>query len=370
MNASTTTTTTKSKNKPPKSTPSTFIKIIEFWFYLIQILTVLFSWRVYFLFIDSKKKIENNNNNNDNDNNNTNKNDEKRYLTFKEKVQHNFFCLFTDTLYFMMLIITCTLFFWRSKDTLSLLKKSDSSKYKQIIWDQFSGGFVEFGSFTVLLLLKWPVIFKVFWNKGTEKEDKSTWSQIFMREFSQEVDKNKLGVPKPPTTNTTNFSGNGSSSSTTNATSSSSSSSSQANNKRAMSDDEWRHAFRRDLQNIGFEFDSQTGDVSKFPPTEVMEQYQKSAEFRDLILASGSLKAGEQQQQNKNNNNNNNNNNNGPKIEEYDDQKQEEEEEEENETNKQQTQKDDEKKPSTTTTTTTTSSSNKKSKKGKKNKRN
>ncbi|EAL61784.1 hypothetical protein DDB_G0291600 [Dictyostelium discoideum AX4] len=355
-----TSTTTKSKNKPPKSTPSTFIKIIEFWFYLIQILTVLFSWRVYFLFIDSKKKIENNNNN-DNDNNNTNKNDEKRYLTFKEKVQHNFFCLFTDTLYFMMLIITCTLFFWRLKDTLSLLKKSDSSKYKQIIWDQFSGGFVEFGSFTVLLLLKWPVIFKVFWNKGTEKEDKSTWSQIFMREFSQEVDKNKLGGPKPPTTNTTNFSGNGSSSSTTNATSSSSS---QANNKRAMSDDEWRHAFRRDLQNIGFEFDSQTGDVSKFPPTEVMEQYQKSAEFRDLILASGSLKAGSEQQD-KNKNNNNNNNNNGPKIEEYDNQKQEEEENEEKETNKQQTQKDDEKETSTTTT-----SSNKKSKKGKKNKRN
>ncbi|KAN0015940.1 hypothetical protein ACTFIU_005889 [Dictyostelium citrinum] len=350
MNA---TTTNKSKNKQLKPTP-TFIKIIGFWFYIIQILTVLFSWRVYFLFIDSKKNIENNNNN-DNDNN-KDKNDKKQYLTFKEKVQHNFFCLFTDTLYFMMLIITCVLFFWRLKDTLSLLKKSDSSKYKQIIWDQFTGGFIEFGSFTVLLLLKWPVIFKVFWNKGTEKEDKSTWSQIFMREFSQEVDKNKLGGPKPPTTNTTNFSGNGSSSTTT-----TSSGSSQANNKRAMSDDEWRHAFRRDLQNIGFEFDSQTGDVSKFPPTEVMEQYQKSAEFRDLILAAGSLKAGGQDK--------NNNNNSGPKIEEYDDHKQEEEKE----SNEQQPQKDDEKENSTTTTTTTTSSSSsssKKGKKGKKNKRN
>ncbi|KAN0027944.1 hypothetical protein ACTFIV_009770 [Dictyostelium citrinum] len=342
MNA---TTTNKSKNKQLKQT-STFIKIIGFWFYTIQILTVLFSWRVYFLFIDSKKNIDNNNNDNDN---NKDKNDKKQYLTFKEKVQHNFFCLFTDTLYFMMLIITCVLFFWRLKDTLSLLKKSDSSKYKQIIWDQFTGGFIEFGSFTVLLLLKWPVIFKVFWNKGTEKEDKSTWSQIFMREFSQEVDKNKLGGPKPPTTNTTNFSGNGSSSATTTT----SNGSSQANNKRAMSDDEWRHAFRRDLQNIGFEFDSQTGDVSKFPPTEVMEQYQKSAEFRDLILAAGSLKAGGQDK----------NNNRGPKIEEYDDHKQEEKE-----SNEQQPQKDDEKENSTTTTTT--SSSSKKGKKGKKNKRN
>ncbi|KAK5583530.1 hypothetical protein RB653_005127 [Dictyostelium firmibasis] len=339
--------TTTSKNKQPKPT-TTFIKIIGFWFYIIQILTVFFSWRVYFLFVDNEKKIQNNNNTDKKES------DEKQKLTFKEKVQHNFFCLFTDTLYFMMLIITCTLFFWRLKDTLSILNKSDSSKYKQIIWDQFTGGFVEFGSFIVLLLLKWPVIFKVFWNKGTEKEDKSTWSQIFMREFSQEVDKNKLGGPKPPTTNTTNFSGNGSSSSTAHRTTTSTSS--QANNKRAMSDDEWRHAFRRDLQNIGFEFDSQTGDVSKFPPTEVMEQYQKSAEFRDLILSAGSLKGGQQDK------NKNNQDDNGPKIKEYDDDHKEEKEEIEEKTNEQQ--KDDE------TSTSTTPSSNKKTKKGKKSKRN
>eukprot|EP01132_Coremiostelium_polycephalum_P007789 gene7789-9588_t len=124
----------------------------------------------------------------------------------------------------------------------------------------------------MLLLLKWPVIFKVFWNKGTPDEDKSTWSQIFLREFAPQsannTDSNKSDADE---------NGGGEDNNNLYGT---------KGDRSNLTSDQWKKAFRQDLENIGFEFDDK-GEIKKFPPTEVMEQYQKSARFRELILSAG-----------------------------------------------------------------------------------
>ncbi|EGC34323.1 hypothetical protein DICPUDRAFT_153478 [Dictyostelium purpureum] len=281
-NTTTTTTTTTKDIKENNNDIPIYIKFIGFWFFLFQLVVVICSWRVYFLFTDDYKKDSSNKSDKSKENNTNNDQPSTNNVTppppptksFKEKVQNNFFGLLTDSFYMIMILITCTLFFWRAKSLYTQIRKSDSTEWKSIIWDEFSSGGIEFSSFTVLLLLKWPVIFKVFWNKGTDKEDKSTWAQIFLREFSKDAEKKKESADS------------GSSGS---ASSSRSGGVGSDKARKTLSDDQWKKQFQMDLQNIGFEF-GPTGEVVKFPPTEVMEQYQKSNRFRDLILQAGPSK--------------------------------------------------------------------------------
>ncbi|EGG15414.1 hypothetical protein DFA_10249 [Cavenderia fasciculata] len=202
-------------------------------------------------------------------------------LSFQDRVQDQFIELVSDFFYTIMLIITVFVFPWRAKQTLFDLKISAYDEWKDIIGTEFYEGGTEFCSFMGLLLLNWPVVFKTLWYLNTEHEDKSTWAQIFYREFveknikkdDKELDKEILINPTTTSTTTTTTSANTKQSPNT--------------TRKTKSDVEWKSDFRRDLQNIGFEFDS-NGEISKFPPTEVMEEYQRSTRFKDLILSAGS----------------------------------------------------------------------------------
>jgi len=204
---------------------------------------------------------------------------ENEKKSFKQNVDSNFYSLLTDALFTFMFFTTCILFFWRSKTLIKSLKSNEYSEWKSLIWEQFSGGGIEFGAFMLLLLLKWPVIFSYYWYKGTEKEDKSTWAQMFMREFSpkgpsrENDEKTNPDLFFPPS----------------HPDYPKKSSSSKTNGKKdTVTDEEWRRTFRQDMQNIGFEFDKD-GEITKFPPSEVMEQYQKSERFRDLMFMADSI---------------------------------------------------------------------------------
>ncbi|EFA85659.1 hypothetical protein PPL_00888 [Heterostelium album PN500] len=211
--------------------------------FLVQLGLVIFSWRVVSLV---KGEGEGN--------------------TFKERVHSLSMSLISDIFTILMFVVVCILFFWRAKSLFKELKSNPSDQWKSLIGSQFYNGGIEFCCFTALLCLKWPVVFTTLWYLGTDKEDKSTWYDIFMREFTPKTQPKELFSTGEQTANT-------------------------APGKK-LSDDEWKKQFRRDLQNIGFEFDAE-GEISRFPPTEVMEQYQKSQRFRDLIFSQPSEEDGD-----------------------------------------------------------------------------
>eukprot|EP01133_Synstelium_polycarpum_P014379 gene14379-16967_t len=174
--------------------------------------------------------------------------------------------LIFDLFTVIMFIVDVTLFFWRAPSMIKLLRDSPSDEWKEIIGSNFYDGGVQFGSFMALLLIKWPVVFTNLWYRGTDQEDKSTWAEIFVREFT------------PKTANTTMFSdgsqvegGAKSDHPSTTATSNKEQETdfgSQNRSRSKLTDDKWKAEFRRDLQNIGFEFDEE-GEIKKFPPTEM-----------------------------------------------------------------------------------------------------
>ncbi|GAM23919.1 hypothetical protein SAMD00019534_070940, partial [Acytostelium subglobosum LB1] len=198
--------------------------------------------------------------------------------SFKERVHSLTMMLVSDIFTVLMLVITLVLFCWRAKRMIGLLRSSPSNKWKSIVSEQFYDGGVEFCCFTALLLIKWPVVFQTLWTKDPQEQEKLTWYDIFIKEFTKNSPVSDLFTGGSASSSAASGGGTGGGSS---------SSSSSSSSRGTLSDEEWKRAFRTDMKSIGFEFDKD-GEITKFPPTEVMEQYQKSDKFRELILqASG-----------------------------------------------------------------------------------